>query len=535
MEKLFTCLIDHIPHAIFWKDINLIFQGCNKQFAQQFGYSNPSDIIGKSDYDFPFPLHLIELYRIDDQIIVTTGIPKLNYEEKQLQMDGSEKILLVSKVPFYDENQNVIGIIGIYTDITNRKEEEKQLKIAKELAEAANLAKTEFIANMSHDIRTPLTGVVGMSKILEENAVDPDQKKYAHWLLESGDQLLHMLNGILEVVSADNTNVNDLHEDSFVLKRVIQDIVELERPSTQVKGIDLITQVDERIPSSLISDHTKLHRILLNLIGNAIKFTEKGRITLDVKLLEQHNTHVLLQFSVSDTGIGIPPEMQNMVFDRFFRVTPSYKGIYTGYGVGLHIAQSYAHLLGGEIKTTSKFGVGTTFYFNLSLKIGDKTTLYPLSTKPSTDGSTDSHSPLPQRISTDLPSITMKPSPSAPNLLLIEDNLIALRVLESIVTQSGWQFTSAIDGESAFELVCKNAFDLIITDIGLPGISGIDLTIKIREFEASLSKKQTPIIGLTAHAQSEVRDACLASGMNDVFSKPMDMDTLATIKISYLT
>jgi len=142
------------------------------------------------------------------------------------------------------------------------------------------------------------------------------------------------------------------------------------------RRVGIVTHIDEIIPPGFISDHTKLHRILLNLVGNALKFTEKGRVSIDVNCLKQSDTNALLQFRVSDTGIGIPLEMQDKVFDRFFRVTPSYKGLYTGHGVGLHIAQSYAHLLGGEIKLTSEPGVGTTFYFDLLLKISDAVPLY---------------------------------------------------------------------------------------------------------------------------------------------------------------
>ena len=227
--------------------------------------------------------------------------------------------------------------------------------------------------------------------------------------------------------------------------------------------------------------------------------------------------------------------MKDKVFDRFFRITPSYKGLYTGHGVGLHIAQSYAHLLGGEIKLTSELGVGTTFYFDLSLKIGDAALLHHSTLQPSIDEKINISTVLPETFSEPLLVNAATLPQDAPNLLLIEDNVIALRVLERIITQSGCLFISAEDGETALELACHKSFDLIITDLGLPGLSGIELTQKVRAFEASRSIKPIPIIGLTAHAQSKVRDEFLASGMNDVFSKPIDLDTLSTIKSSYLT
>ena len=462
---------------------------------------------------------------------------KARYAEhyRIVRPDGEIRWIMDNGFPVYNEQGVCYGVSGIAIDITEQKRIELELKLAKNAAESANHAKTEFIANMSHDIRTPLTGVVGMSKLLEDGAVDLNQKQYAHWLGESGAQLLHMLNGILDVVSADNINEQDLLEEPFDLRRMIQDIHELQRPSMLLKGIDFVAHLDESIPSCLISDPIKIHRILLNLVGNAIKFTQKGCVTINVNYLEQRNTHVLLQFRVSDTGIGISPEMQEMVFDRFFRVTPSYKGLYSGHGVGLHIAQSYTQLLGGEIKLTSELGVGTTFYFNLSLKIGDLVQLHPPIAQPLIEEPKTIFKPLPQTKSNNLPANITAVSQDAPSLLLVEDNLIALHVLESIVTQSGCQCTSAVDGESALELASHQSFDLIITDLGLPGLSGTELTMKLREYETVSSKKQTPIVGLTAHAQGKVRDECLAAGMNDIFSKPMDLRTLSSIKASYLT
>ena len=452
-----------------------------------------------------------------------------------IRPDGEIRWIMDNGFPLCNEEGICFGVTGIAIDITEQKLNEERLHLAKEAAEAANHAKTEFIANMSHDIRTPLTGVIGMSKTLEAEIQDPKQKKHAHFLGESGDQLLHMLNGILDVIKADNANETDMHEEPFDLRHVINDILQLERPTTIVKGLDLIIQVDDAVPPCLISDHTKIHRILLNLLGNAIKFTSKGRVEVGVKCLSQTNTHVLLQFKVADTGIGIPPELQDKVFDRFFRVAPSQKTIYTGHGVGLHIAQSYAHLLGGEIILTSEFGVGTTFYFELSLKIGDDSLIVsqtidesdndPITTVPPT--------PLPEPMENLVNTPTLPAN--APHLLLVEDNSTALCVLENLVTRANCQFTSAIDGEAGLELAKTQPFDLIITDLGLPGISGSEMTTLLRAFEVEHHKKPVPVIGLTAHADAKVKQDCIQSGMNEALTKPMKPEMLETIKTTYLT
>ncbi|MDP3561818.1 MAG: ATP-binding protein [Legionellaceae bacterium] len=366
MDNLLKSLINHIPHAVFWKDTNHIFQGCNKEFAEQFGYESPDNIIGKSDYDFSFSPDAIQKYHLDEEEILTTGIAKLNYEEIQHQSDGTIKILFVSKVPVYDDKDQISGILGIYTDITERKNKEIQLKIAKAAAEAANHAKIQFIANMSHDIRTPLTGIIGLSTILAQAEENPLLKQYSHDIHDCGKQLLNMLNSILDMASADQMNERDIVNESFELKKCIQDIVDIEKPTATFKKLNLLTYIDPALPMYLINDQTKIHRILLNLLSNAVKFTFDGSITISVQLIKLSIDKAIIRFSIIDTGIGIPVELQHQIFDRFFRASPSYKGQYAGHGVGLQIAQSYANLLKSEIKLTSQEGKGTIFYFDLT-------------------------------------------------------------------------------------------------------------------------------------------------------------------------
>lgn len=538
-------LINQIPAAIFWKNTQSIFLGCNQCFANLAGLSSPKEIIGKSDYELPWGNHEGDAYIKDDKNVMLSMQPKLGIEESQTLANGNVITLLTNKIPIFSKKNTVIGILGIFHDITDRKKIEEELRTSKNAAEAANHAKTEFIANMSHDIRTPLTGVVGMSHILEENLSDPTQKQYAHWLGESGDQLLGMLNGILDVISADNANDNDLHQEPFDLKHMLHDIIGLERPTTQVKGLDLLIHIDERIPRVFISDHTKIHRILLNLLGNAIKFTKKGQVEIGVDLVGLNKNSADLKFRVTDTGIGIPFELQDKVFDRFFRVTPSYKGIYTGHGVGLHIAQSYAHLLGGTIHVTSEPNVGTTFYFELTLKLGNETLLpnfndsnHPTQETESTE-EIDSYPFIKPNCSrlkeTKEIKKTITNDINAPTLLLVEDNAIALKMLECLVANIGFNYVSAMDGEIALRLATEHVFDLIITDLGLPLLSGIEFTQEIRLIHRALECIRVPIVGLTAHADDATKQDCLTAGMDAVFSKPMTASCLSQIIDTYLS
>jgi PAS domain S-box-containing protein len=512
LERISSC----VPGNFYWKSMDGKYLGCNQTLLRTLGLNSIEELVGKTDRDL-WPEQEQTLKENDNYVI--TNRETIFIEETVSVPGKNDMYFTVIKMPLLNDEGAVIGILGNSLDITELKNTEAALKVAKEAAETANNAKTEFIANMSHDIRTPLTGVVGMSKLLEDNVIDPKLKQYARWLGESGDQLLKMLNGILDVVSADNASEEDIYEEAIDIRRTIQDILQLERPSILIKGIDLMTHVDETIPVCIITDSTKLHRILLNLLGNAIKFTEKGHVKLTIQHLATHDDTATLRFEVSDTGIGIPQNLLDKVFDRFFRVTPSYNGTYTGHGVGLHIAQSYAHLLGSEIKLISKPNIGTTFSFDLSLQIGDEHQLMK----------TKSLSHTVNR------SKTCESTENVPHLLLVEDNSIALLMLENLVTKAGCHFTTATNGETALSLAKAHRFDLIITDLGLPVLSGLEFTTQLRAFEAASNRPAVPIIGLTAHAEEKIKQNCKQIGMNEALTKPMTLDILNAITSTYFT
>ncbi|KTD38684.1 PAS domain-containing hybrid sensor histidine kinase/response regulator [Legionella oakridgensis] len=523
-KEYYESIIALMPGHVYWLDRNNVFLGCNDLQAKNAQLNSREEIVGKTNFDLPWKDQAEELNRINN-LVMETGQPQV--EEEMALMANGLGTYLSQKVPLRDKKNNIIGVLGISLDITKQKNLEKELRDAKEKAEAASHAKTEFIANMSHDIRTPLSGIVGMSELLEEQVENADQKQYAAWVNECGEQLLGLLNGILDVVSSDNISEKDIHEEEFNLPQCLYDLVQLERPSTTLKGLELNIVIGQSVPPYILSDRTKIHRILLNLLGNAIKFTEKGGITIGVHCITQTSEQAQLRFSVEDTGIGIPKKMQKSVFDRFFRVNPSYKGIYTGHGIGLHIAQSYVKLLGGEIKLDSEEGVGTTFYFNLTFKIGEgkhskSTPLIKEQEEYEVKDTTTVSEKFKFNEHQSLPS-------EAPHVLLVEDNHIALKIAETFIFKIGCRYTSAMDGERALKLALSNQFDLIITDIGLPGISGHQLTRLIREWESASHKKPVPIIGLTAHVREEAKVECLASGMNEVFSKPITLELTQSI------
>ncbi|MCW8386191.1 ATP-binding protein [Fluoribacter dumoffii] len=500
-------IIALMPGHVYWLDKNNVFLGCNDLQAENARLQSRKDIVGKTNYDMPWKDQAEELNKLN-QLVMETGIP--HTAEEYAVMANGMGIYYSQKVPLRNQNNETIGVLGISLDITERKKMEVALRRAKENAEVANQAKTEFIENMSHDIHTPLSGIVGMSRLLEETAEDPERKQYARWIHESGEKLLDLLNGVMEIVAADNLRENDVREELFELRKNIKDIAHLVQPTLEMKKIQLNIEIDETVPNTVITDGTKLHRVLLNLVGNAIKFTDNGTVTIKVETLSQENSYTQLRFSVIDTGIGIPRELQRKIFDRFFRAIPSYKSQHSGYGVGLHVAQKYLSLLGGEINLTSEVGEGATFYFTLTMKIGYN------EFSPSCE--------LPETKSQQEP-----PSAKSPLILLVEDNIISLHMIENVVEQAGYQFYSAIDGEHAIELLESNDFDLIITDVGIPSSSGKNLVQSIRNLEEQKQKKPIPIIGLTTNTSGEAKTEYLSIGMNKILTKPIPLKVLQEV------
>jgi len=515
-------IINIAPDMIYWKDKNYIHLGCNEQFAIAAGLKNPEEVIGKLDGDFKWKKNA-EKYNLDDKYVIETGESKLDIEDHVPFANGKKGIVITNKVPLRDKEGKIIGVLGMSTDITERKKMEEELRIAKEAAEAASIAKTEFIANMSHDIRNPLTGVIGMSEILEHSLKNPEQKEKAHILHDSGKKLLSMLNDILDDIRTNVMHQNDINKETFDLYQCIQDLVELELPTIKLKKLEIIVDIDSNVPQFIINDRKKIFRILLNLLGNSIKFTPSGHIAIGVKCHKATKSTAQIKFTVADTGIGINKEFLPHVFDRFSRATSSYKGLYEGQGLGLHIAQSFVTLLGGgKITVTSEENVGTTFHFNLKCKIPKQKNA---SLKTTHD--IEKKSVINQENREPTPIYAAQNSPKnrkPPHLLLVDDSSIALKVLESMVSSAGLEFTSVNNGENAFQLIKSMNFDLVITDIGLPDFSGIELTQRIRDYEKKMHKDPVAIIGLSGHETKKLE--CIAAGMNNLLIKPIPISTM---------
>jgi two-component system, OmpR family, aerobic respiration control sensor histidine kinase ArcB len=490
-------LLNNMPGHIYWKNRLGVYLGCNNHQAKSLGLNLGRDVVGKTDLELPWNANVAKEFRENDLNIMSTG--KGQVIEEVAQIDGRPGVMLSVKAPIRDNYNQVVGLLGISIDITDRKKAEEALRIALDQSELANRSKSEFIQNMSHDIRTPLAGILGMAQILYGNIVD-ENKEYAHMLVQSSERLLDLLNNVLDLASA--AQENQIKQEPVELKNIAEGLKELLTPSLHPKQLQFNLKIDEQIPT-VLGDANKIERILLNLLNNAIKFTEQGSITLKIETLHRKQDRIQFAMHVIDTGIGIPEDKLHRVFEEFFRVHPSYEGIYKGHGVGLYIVKKYTELMHGDVKVQSKLGVGTTFTIMLELPIVTEKRLAPI-------------------------SVDVETQPIHAHILLIEDEELALRAAKSILEKAGHTVTIARNLNEAHQQIKTHPFEVIVTDLGLPDGSGMDLARAYRKQEQS---GHTPIFALTGHG-AEVKKQCLASGIDAVFTKGKTAELLKNIQTS---
>ena len=533
-------LVENMPCNVYWIDKNCIMVGCNQNVLNMLGLTQ-DEFKGRSYEELSklchWPEGLAENLKNDDISVLKTGVPIIAKEDPPLpNSSGGEFNFLTSRVPIKNRNGEIVGIAGISTDVS-------ALKNAKIAAEAGEKAKDDIIANFSHDMRTPLSGIIADAHQLEEDDISQEtRKKLADQLADAGQALLEMFEETLENVAADHMTEKDIELETFDIKLLIDKLIKLEKPSATQKGLKLLSNIDPNIPQFLVSDRKKIHRILLNLIGNAIKFTKQGHIELKIELIEIHKdqSQVTLKLNVIDTGIGVPEKSKQHLFERFFKASASYKAEYKGFGLGLNIARTFTHLLGGTISFESTEGVGSDFYAILTLKIANEHEIASyqekIAKKPSlltmnTDMKskpTQEHKPA-----TDVKPSEAQPIPDAPHVLIVEDNLALRLSTVKMVKKAKLNVTAVDDGLPALEIAKTQHFDLILSDVGLLTMSGTEFAQKLRAFEKENNRPPVPIIGVTAHA-ADGRGECLSAGMNAVTQKPFLKETLLEILKQFL-
>ncbi len=369
--QLFTALLERTTDSIYFKDVDSRFICCSRVLLTRFGLTDAATIVRKTDHDF-FTAEHADSALFDEQEVMRTGVA-VSKEEKETWPDGSETWASTTKMQLRDAAGSTIGTFGISRNITARKKAEQALQAAKEAAEAANRAKSEFLANMSHEIRTPLNGVIGMTELALDTELTAEQRELLSAAHESAEILLTLLSDILDLSKMESGNL-ELENVEFNLREMIASCVQIFSLRARQKQLAFVDEFSNQCPQFIEGDPTRIRQILFNFLGNAIKFTKRGKVTLQVSPVELEKGR-FLQFSVSDTGIGIPREKHDMIFGAFTQADTSTTRQYGGTGLGLAISKRLAELMHGTIHLQSAVGMGTTFYLSIPLVVPGKVSL----------------------------------------------------------------------------------------------------------------------------------------------------------------
>lgn len=540
-------LIDHLPDYVFIKDSQCRFVTVNRAHVELYGCQSEDEIIGKDDFAFA-PAELAEMYRQDDLNVMRTGRALLNREEEIVNAQGERRWILTTKVPLRGIDGDLVGLVGIARDISSRKQAEVELQSAKETAEVANRAKSEFLANMSHEIRTPMNAIIGMSELVLDTDLSPQQRDYLETVLGAAESLMEIINDILDFSKIETGHMK-LESSPLDPREWLEDSIKPLAVRAHAKRIELACHIAPDVPTLVRGDGLRLRQIVVNLIGNAIKFTHQGEVLLDVRLeteetdpgpthgngrrlrprepvspssqtsalsplgrsatSDDHSQVVRLHFSVTDTGIGISEQEQERIFDAFEQADMSTTRHYGGTGLGLAISARLVQLMGGEIWVDSQIGRGSTFHFTAHFeRIPEEE--------------------FPQR-PRDLSAL------DGLRVLIVDDSPTNRRILEEMCGHWGMSPNATGDPSTSVTQLLSgvengNPYDLIIVDANMPGMDGFTLVEEIK------NRGLTDVIVMMLTSLERLRDVkrCEEMGIRSYVMKPVKHTDLIDAIVSAL-
>ncbi|HVZ66277.1 MAG TPA: response regulator [Lacunisphaera sp.] len=640
-RNLTRALLENIPDRVYCKDRESRFLIVSRALANSFGRASPDLVVGKSDFDFFTEEHARKAYE-DEQRIIATGRPLLGVTEKETWGDGRVTWGLTTKTPMRDETGEIIGTCGITKDITQIKEAEELIKQAKDAAEAADRAKSEFLAVMSHEIRTPMNGVLGFTNLLLDTPLTTEQRDWLHTIQSSGESLLTLINDILDFSKIESGRM-ELEQQPVSVRRCVEEVLDLLWSKANEKKLELLQWVEPDVPEWILSDETRLRQVLVNLVGNAIKFTARGEVEVRISL-EAGGQAGRIQFAVRDTGEGVPADRIGRLFRPFSQADSSTTRRFGGTGLGLAISRSLAQLLGGDIALESTSSQGSCFRFTIqappcpapaelaeaphaahpavalagrpALVVDDNEANRRIITSQLQRWGVPSHAcahadkalahlrdhpeielalldmmmpemngvELAERIH-ELPgrehlpllllssigreelrahgpeahfrAILMKPVRQAAllealnqtcaevsgapdgglapaprfdaefaarhplRILVAEDNAVNQKLITGLLRRLGYAPELAANGLACLEALRQQPFDLVLMDCQMPEMDGYEATTRIREGDAGERNRRVSVVALTASAMVGDRERCLAAGMNNYLTKPI--------------
>jgi PAS domain S-box-containing protein len=492
-QEAFRIIFQASTIGIALLDGNDRYADVNGAFERQFELTR-DQLVGKSPTELG-AVSQCRLLPLHAAIHKTTAVEAAEIEY-QSQTGRRTGLLWSRQVEIHD----CLHKLCLVLDITDRKEMEEELRRARIAAEASTKAKSEFLANMSHEIRTPMNGILGFTGLTLQTELAPSQRENLETVESSARSLLRIINDILDFSKVEADRL-DLEYAPFSLRECLENSAGMVLASARQKELDFTWTVSPGTPDFLVGDEIRLRQILVNLMGNAVKFTAEGSVTTEVSAVSFDGRRVELQFSVRDTGIGIPLEKQGVIFEPFRQVEGYMTRKYGGTGLGLAIVTRLLDLVGGRIWVDSQEGAGSTFYFTTPFALSDK----PLASRDDS-GAID------------------EPPVSPLAILVAEDNDVSRLLLKRLLAKQGHTVTEARTGIEALARYEQASFDLILMDVQMPGMNGFEATAEIRH--RGETGERIPIIALTAHAIKGDRERCLAAGMDDYLSKPIQPDEL---------
>ncbi len=494
-RNLLKTLMDNLPDYICIKDTASRYVTANSAHASLLGAPGVDALVGKTDFDFFSTASTLPFFT-DEQRVMRSGVPQLDRVEViNRESEGKRRWVLSSKIPLYDSVSEIWGIIGISRDITALKKVELELREAKEAAEAATRAKSNFLATMSHEIRTPMNAVIGMTSLLLDTALDLEQTEFANTIRISGENLMAIINDILDFSKIESGHM-ELEQQPFRLQECVEDTLDLFSGRAAEKKLELVSEMDESAPAVVIGDQVRLRQVLVNLVGNALKFTESGEVVLSVTARRSGKRAELL-FAIRDTGIGIPQERMHRLFQTFSQVDSSTTRRYGGTGLGLVISRRLVEMMEGKLQVESKVGIGSTFSFEIWVDLPDSTT----------EEAADPQDSRPY------PLLTEK------QVLIVDDNQTNLTILMHQIQRWGANVTTYQSGGEALAAVTEgHLFDAAVLDGLMPHMDGIELAQQLRQQPAG---ENLPLILLSSSGETHSHERIKLLKPARVLSKPV--------------